>query len=150
MHNDLDVLAPAGASVKYRGEQLEILPLTVGQLPRMVRVARPLIDAVLEMDSLPGDDDNGELLTLVLDLVDKHGEAAFEAAAVATGKPREWIEGGDLADFVSLAKTVFEVNRDFFGLKLAPLLAGRAANGARPANGGGLTPSSSSSNTGTH
>ena len=150
MSKDLEVLAPTGASVAYRGERLEITPLTVGQLPRLVRVARPVIDAVLDLESLPGDND-GALLTLVMDMVERHGEAAFEAVAVATGRDLAWIEGGDLAEFIALAKAVIEVNRDFFDRKLAPLLAGRAAGAVdAKSNGAGPTSSSSSSTAATH
>ncbi|MGH8075624.1 MAG: DUF6631 family protein [Lysobacter sp.] len=145
MTDDLQVLEPSGSSVTYLGTALEIKPLTVGQLPRMVRVARPVIDSVLALESLP-DEDTGALVDFVLDMVDRHGEAMFEAAAIATGRDREWIERGDIGEFIDLAKVVFEVNRDFFVRKLGPLLADRA----KGRSGAGLTSSSSSSSAATH
>ena len=146
MSDDLSVLEPSGSSVSYRGEELQIRPLTIGQLPRLVRVARPVIDAVLDLEVLP-DENSGEMVTLVLDLIGQHGDAVFAAAEICTGKPAAWIEGGEIDEFVVLAKTVFEVNRDFFVQKLAPLLGGRAASLA--ALGAGKTRSSSSSSTDT-
>lgn len=146
MSDAMNVLEPAGSSVTYLGEQLDIRPLTIGQLPRLVRVARPVIDAVLKLEELP-DENSDDMVKLVLDLVDNHSEAVFAAAAICTGKTAAWLEDGALDEFVLLAKTVFEVNRDFFAQKLAPLLGGRAASLA--ALGSGRTPSSSSSSTGT-
>lgn len=137
MTDELDVLEPTAIAVVYLGERLEVRPLTVGQLPRLVRTAKPLIDAVLALDALPQDADAG-LVTLLLELTDQHGEAAITAVAVATGKDAAWIARGNLAEFVELARAVVAANRDFFVQKLAPLLAGRAMT----RNGGGKTASS--------
>lgn len=142
MTDDLNVLEPAGSSVKYRGEALEIVPLKIGQLPRLVRTARPVIDAVLALESLP-DENGGELVTLVMDLIEQHDDKVFAAAAICTGKDAVWLQEGDIDEFIVLAKTVFEVNRDFFVQKLAPLLGGRAAALAAATTGGGATSSSS-------
>lgn len=144
MSDDLDVLEPAGSSIRYRGEQLDIRPLTIGQLPKLVRTARPVLDAVLALDDVP-DTESGELVTLLLDLIEKHSDQVFLAAAICTGKDAEWIEGGDIDEFAQLALKVFEVNRDFFAQKLEPLLAGRAGR----FSGSGPTASSSSSSEGT-
>lgn len=146
MSDDLNVLEPAGSSVSYLGEQLEIKPLTIGQLPRLVRAARPVIDAVLKIEQLP-DENSDELVALVLELVDKHSDGVFAVAAICSGKDADWLQNGPLDEFVILAKSIFEVNRDFFVQKLAPLLGGRAASLA--ALGAGRTPSNSSSSTDT-
>lgn len=124
--DSLDVLEPRPIGVSYRGETLEIRPLTVGQLPKLVRAARPVIDAVLALDALPEEDNAGALVDLVLDLVEQHGESVLAAAAICSGKSEAWIEGGDTAEFIALAQKIFEVNRDFFVQRLGPLLAGRA------------------------
>lgn len=144
MADDLDVLDPPGSSVAYRGEKIEILPLPVGTLPKLVREARPVIDFLLEMGELPGDDDESALMALVLNLIEQHGERVFVAAAICTGREQAWIEGGDTAEFIELAIKLFEVNRDFFVQRLAPLLAGWAGK-ARALSGAGPTPSNSSS-----
>jgi hypothetical protein len=140
----LDVLEPEARAIEYQGERLEIRPLTIGMLPKFVRLARPIIDALVDADLAQLQD--GDELDVLLDLVVDHGEASLAAAALVTGKPQAWIESGDLAEFIALATAVFEVNRDFFTRKLAPLLAGRA----RPSVGTGATPSSASSAPGTH
>lgn len=139
MIDAFDVLESQAIVVGCRGEKLEIRPLTVGQLPKLVRAARPVIDAVLALDALPDEDDDGALVDLVLDLVEHHGESVVAAVSICTGKSEDWIEGADLAEFVELAQKIFEVNRDFFVQRLGPLLAARAGTEA----GAGPTASSS-------
>lgn len=144
MTDDLEVLEPSGSSVKFRDETLELRPLTIGQLPKLVRSARPVIDAVMSLDKVPESGDT-DLVGLVMDLIEHHGDQVFDAAGICTGKPADWIADGDIDEFIELALKVFEVNRDFFVQKLAPRLAelrARAAGNAA-ANGHGPTASSS-------
>lgn len=142
MTDDLDILDPAPAAVTYRGERLEIRPLQVGQLPALVRSARPVLDAITAADTLPEAGDPA-LVPLLLDLVENHGERVFEAAALCIDRPVDWVAKGQLDEFVTLASTVIEVNRDFFVRRLGPLLAGRAAGASAPVSGAGPTASSS-------
>lgn len=139
--DSLDILDPAPAVVQFRGERLEILPLTIGQLPKFVRFARPIINALL--DSPLQESSEVALIDVLLDMVDLHGDAAIAAAALVTDRPVGWIEAGDPAEFVVLAQTIFRVNRDFFTQKLVPLL-GKVVPSV---SGNGPTLSSSSSST---
>lgn len=118
--DSLDILDPAPAVVQFRGERLEILPLTIGQLPKFVRLARPIINSIL--DSNLDSSSEVALIDLLLDMVEQHGNAAIAAASLVTGKPEEWICGGDPAEFIALVNTIYGVNRDFFTRKLDPLL----------------------------
>lgn len=140
MNDTMEVLAPQGSAVQYRGERLEIRPLTIGQLPPLVRTARPVLDGLLSLEALPGEDDLGGMLDVVMDLVELHGEAVFAAAAICTDREPAWIAGGDLGEFYDLAMKVIEVNRDFFVQRLGPLLASRAT---QQNDGAGPTASSS-------
>lgn len=142
MTDDLDTLEPAGSSVGYNGKRLDLKPVKVGQVPALVRTARPVIDAVLSLESLPDDGANGDMVTLVMDLIAEHGDAVFEAASLMSGLPVDELRDGDIDEFIQLAQALFEVNRDFFAQRLAPLLAGRKAETA-PASGAGPTRSSS-------
>lgn len=127
MADELEVLEPTGSSVAYRDETIDVRPLTIGQIPKLVRMARPVIDEILKLENLEGlQDDDGEFVTILFDLIEKHGEAMYEAAALCIEKPVAWVAGGNVAEFVDLARKVIEVNRDFFVQKLGPLLAGRA------------------------
>ena len=166
--DDLDVIDPAGATVGYRDKRLVIKPLTIGRLPKLVRAGRPVIDTLFALAGNPDagwvdrmvDATHGPLsglvapssppagyeppsagedtVALLLDLIEKHGDSVFEVASLCTGEPAAWLEEGEIDEFVQLAQKIFEVNRDFFRQKLAPLLAGRALS----SNGGGPTLSS--------
>lgn len=140
MSDELEVLEPAGSSVQYRGEAIEVRPLEVGQVPQLVRKCRAAVNVVLAMDSLP--DSNGlGFLDLLMDLMGTHGEELYEGVAICVGKEPAWIAKGNLDEFFVLAMVVFEVNRDFFVRRLAPLLG--AGRKSPPASGSGPTPSSS-------
>ena len=140
MTDALEVLEPAGSSVTYRGERIEVKPLTIGQLPKLVRTARPVVNAVLALQSLPEDSEGDDFIDLLLTLIGDHGEAVYAAAALCISRPTAWVEEGALDEFVVLAKALVEVNRDFFVQRLAPLLA---SQGGSLLNGIGLTQSSS-------
>jgi hypothetical protein len=144
MSDDLQVLAPEGASVMYRGERLVITPIPVGVIPLMVSHARPVIDAVFALDDVPDVDDEGALFDLALNLIENHSEAVFEAAALCVERDATWIKRGNIAEFTELAVAIFKVNHDFFVQRLGPLLARAMATGmGRGASGAGPTPSSS-------
>lgn len=133
----LEVLAPASADVRFRGEVLTILPVSVGVIPQLVRLLRPVLAS---LDTNPADAAGIEITSdLVMELVVDHAPALFEATALCAGKPRGYIEGADPADFIALALKVVEVNRDFFIQRIAPLLGGLLA----AVRGAGRTPSSS-------
>jgi hypothetical protein len=128
--SDLDVIeSPNVRTVDYRGERIEIRPLTIGQLPGFVRNAKPVLAEVFK---------DGEIeLTpeLLLDLVAEHGEALTAAAAVAVKRPVEWIAEGDPGEFVALVAAVIGVNVDFFAHRLAP----QTAQALGSLSGAGLT-----------
>lgn len=138
--DELEVLEPEGSSVKYRGEAVEVRPLQVGQIPKLVRKAKGAVNVVLAMDHLPDTNDLG-FIDLLMDMAGTHGEELYEGVAICVGKDPTWIAGGELDEFVLLATRVFEVNRDFFVRRLVPLLG--AARAAKETNGAGPTPSSS-------
>ena len=144
MTDALDVVAPATVAVEYRGERLEIRPFSIGAAAQVIRVAQPVVSALMErdVDALVA----GDEVMILLDLIANHADAMFAVAAMAAGRDKAWIEGGDCDEFLALAAVVFRVNRDFFGTRIAPLLAGLRAT---PDIGDGKTRSSSSSSTAT-
>ncbi|MBD9368859.1 hypothetical protein [Xanthomonas sp. XNM01] len=146
MSDALDVIEPAPAAVQYRGEQLEVRPLTVGAVPAIVRLARPVIDRVLSLEAVP-DAADGSTVDLALDLIDAHGETLFKAVGLAIERDAAWVAGGDIGEFVDLVLVLVQVNRDFFAQRLVPLLQARRT---AQATGAGPTPSSSSSSAATH
>ena len=137
--DDLDVLEPAAVEVAYRGERLQVRPLTIGAVPCLVREARPVINALLDAPWLSGEGADGAFLEGVLSLVEEHTDTACRAVALCIARETDWVRGGNVAEFFDLAAKVLEVNRDFFTHRIVPLLGGRWAT----VLGAGQTPSSS-------
>lgn len=142
--DSLEVIAPRVLQVAFRGEQLEVGPLTIDQLPLLIRKARPLVEAVLDMDVSA----DSELLGLVMELIENQAGPLTEAIAIAVGRERAFIGAGTLDEFTRLSLAVFEVNQDFFLKTLAPRLV-RAWAASKAAPGAGPTVSRRSSSGGT-
>lgn len=111
---------PSPVVVTLSGGALELTPIRLGELPRLLAVVRPLAS------DLAADPD-------WLALLGQHGEAMLDLLAITTRRERAWVNDLPLDDAVQLAAAVFEVNADFFvgrvlpGIqrsaeKLAPLL----------------------------
>lgn len=134
---DIEVLAPAGTSVAFVGEQVQVAPLVAGNLPAMIRAVRPFVGALAALQPT-GDGNDIDLLQLV-DLLGDHGDAVFTAISLATGVEEGRLRAAQIDQVLLLANAAIGVNRDFFTQTLAPLLASLM----RPGSGAGPTPSSS-------
>jgi hypothetical protein len=124
--DNMESLEPSGSSVTYGSETIEVTPLRIGALPKIVRTARPVIESLMTQD-IEGMDEAG-MVRILLDTLEHHGEALYAGVGLCVGKPATFIENGDAEEFIRLALKVWEVNRDFFVLKVAPLLGGLKAN----------------------
>lgn len=105
--SEFAALPPLPVSIEIRGEVLDLMPLRVGELPAFVRAIRPF----------------AERLTTAIDwlgICADHGEALLEALALASRRPRLWIEGLDLDEAIRLAEALLEVNADFFVRRVSP------------------------------
>lgn len=91
------------------GTALEISPVKLGQLPRLVATVRPMAD---KLSAEP------DWLALLLN----HGDAVLELLAICTRRKREWVDELALDDAVRLCTAVFEVNVDFFVAQVAPAI----------------------------
>ena len=136
--SEMDAIAPRPVAVAYRGKTYDLRPLTVGATPEIVRLARPVVDALLLGESA---DEAGFVGTL-MDLIGMHGEAIFRAVSLASGVAEDDLRAGELDEFVALLLAVWRLNRDFFSRRLAPLLAGWRAEAAPVSPGAGQMPSS--------
>lgn len=137
---DIDVLAPAGTSVEFAGRQVEILPITAGRIPSLIRTARPVIQALIANNVLTGEGDELDIDVMqIVNLMGDHGEEFIGALSIASGVSVADVEGANLDDVVRLTQTCLRVNRDFFTKNVVPLLAGMA----RQLPGVGATPSNS-------
>lgn len=126
MSDDLDKLLPSGREVTVGGETLTLLPFTFGQLPKAVKLLRPVTEAVGAAGIVSLD---GTAVRLAADwplklpaLMDDAGEALLQFIAFASGKPRTWFDTLGADDGIELTKAVFEANGDFFVKRIAPRL----------------------------
>lgn len=109
-NTDFQTFPPVPQVVTVAGTALELTPIRLGELPRILAAVRPIAaDLSAEPDWLA--------------LLARHGEAVLELLALATRRDRAWIEGLALDEAVTLAAAVFEVNADFFVRQVAPSIA---------------------------
>ena len=110
--NDLDVLVPQVAELTISGETLTLQPLKVGQLPAFLRAVGPILQKLTapEIDWLA--------------LLGMRGDDLLTALAIATGKPRAWVDDLAADEAILLAAKVLEVNADFFTRTVLPKLDG--------------------------
>jgi hypothetical protein len=104
---------PAPVVVTLSGIALELTPIRLGELPRLLAVVRPLVD------DITGDPDWIALLGL-------HGDSVLDLLAITTRRERAWVNDLSLEDAVLLAAAVFEVNADFFVAHVVPAIQGAA------------------------
>ncbi|QHG87931.1 hypothetical protein ACCQ13_14670 [Xanthomonas sp. NCPPB 1638] len=129
--DDLDVLMPPVRAIVFRGEQLELSPLTLAQIGPFIKSTRPIIGRVIIAASMVSAGATIEVAALLMDVLEQDGDAFAKGGAVVTGKPEGWIAGGSLADAASLVEAIVELNQDFFGQRLPSLM--RVAGNAIPA-----------------
>ncbi|MFN4342875.1 MAG: hypothetical protein ACK4FE_12710 [Azonexus sp.] len=104
---DFQTFAPTPVVVRLSCGTLELTPVRLGELPRLLTVVRPLAA------DLSADPD-------WLDLLGRHGEAILDMLALATRRERAWVNDLSFDDAVQLAAAVFEVNADFFVGRVVP------------------------------
>jgi hypothetical protein len=115
----LEVLEPVASVVQFRGERLEIRPLTVGQLPRLVRAARPRVERRFA-DASVARDASAAILHRLVGETKADGDVLIHAVAVAANLPLERVAKARFPEVVSLAIALLDVNADFFVQAHAP------------------------------
>lgn len=121
----LETLIPQPDEINVGGESMEILPLTIGQLTRVMKALKPALADV-----------QGEInLTL---LAADHGDTLLATVAAATGKDLAWLDALQSDEFIRLAGKLLEVNADFFTRRVLPEITA-AAEKIGKVSGGGLT-----------
>ena len=110
--NELEVLVPPVVELNVGGEALALQPLKVGQLPAFLRAVGPILQKLTapEIDWLA--------------LLGMRGDDLLTALAIATGKPRAWVDDLAADEAILLAAKVLEVNADFFTRTVLPKLDG--------------------------
>lgn len=127
--NELETLIPQPVEIEAGGEILSIMPLTIGQLARVMKALKPALADI-----------QGEINLTMMAV--EHGETLLSAVSAATGKSIEWLDKLPIDDFVRLAGLLLEVNADFFTRRVLPEIAASAERIGK-ASGVGLTLSTS-------
>jgi hypothetical protein len=104
-------------AVTVAGEQINVQPLKVGQVPAFARASRGILQ---DLDKLNGADG-------IMELLADHGDDLIAAVSVATGMPVNLVQAIELDEFVGLATAVVQVNADFFTRRLAPTVQSAVA-----------------------
>lgn len=115
------ILERPTAAVSYRGESLVVGPLELRQFGPFTREIRDMLPAVLRLVAA-SEGNEFDVLDAMLDLLAGHAEQAQHALAVAVDREPEFIGRGTADEVMALARAVYEVNRDFFGRAVAPML----------------------------
>jgi hypothetical protein len=122
---DLEKLLPE-REITIAGEAITVRPFFFGQLPKAVKLLRPIAEALRETGIASLD---GNSLALAPDwalrlpqLFEDAGEPLVEFVAFAVGKPRAWFDTLAADEGVKLTRAVFEANASFFVEKIAPLV----------------------------
>lgn len=127
--DELETLYPQPEEIEAGGEKLTILPLSTGQIMRVMKALKPaLVDIQGEIN-----------ITMI---AAGHGETLVAAVSAATGKPIEWVENIPPDEFIRLAGKLLEVNADFFTRRVLPEIIA-AAEKISKSSGAGLTLSTS-------
>lgn len=128
---ELEQLIPQPVRLTLAGEQIEMTPLRIGQIPAFARALQPL------RTSLPDTHSDIDIALLMID----NGEALLAAAAIAVARPRAWIDSLLPDEFIALAEQIIVVNSDFFTRRVLPQVQRTTQRVANLARAGQTSPS---------
>lgn len=111
--NSLSILANTPTAVTFGRYQLELTPITTGELNQLLPLVGhllPLLDAVNTAED-------------VLALLADHGDRVLQAVAIAARLPREQVDALMPDEVAELLLGLMEVNVDFFVHRTTSLTA---------------------------
>ncbi|MFZ6775798.1 hypothetical protein ACO0LD_03125 [Undibacterium sp. Ji83W] len=112
--DDLSKIIPTVKTIIIAGESLPIQPFKVGRLPLVLTAVQPI--AYVLMGNAQGS--KLDMLNLVI----AHTDDSLNLLSVLANKPRDWVDGLDIDDAVTLLTALLEVNIDFFIQRVLPRL----------------------------
>lgn len=112
------------------GSLLELTPIRLGELPRLLATVRPIASKLAE------DPDWIALLS-------EHGQTVLDLLVITTRRDRAWVEALSLEEAVQVAAAAFEVNADFFVARVVPAIHAATSQLGPKLQSLGTTPSPS-------
>ncbi len=108
--SEFDAFGSPPTRLEIAGETLDIAPIRVGEIPKLLTAIKPFSKQLLaeQIDWLA--------------IITQHGACLLQAVAIAARKPLPWIEALALDEAIQLATALFEVNVDFFIQRVMPAL----------------------------
>ena len=121
MSTDLQAFVPEVKKLNIRGLVIDIGPLTVRQIPVMLKAFSAFSGKAASDSGVQKDD--------WLALFSEHTDKIVDAIALATGQNQDWVYALYPDEVILLAEAIWEVNQDFFVNRVLPVLT-KALGGA--------------------
>jgi hypothetical protein len=99
-----ELLGDIRETVTVKGKTLEVTPMDISQIA----------DALDCVERLPGIIGAGNFKQMVAKLILRGGHDFIELLRIATREELDWVRSLNPVDSIKLAKTVYQVNHDFF------------------------------------
>lgn len=109
MTTDVQKIFP-GKEITVAGEQIQVMPIKLGQLPKAMALMLKVGTAV---SSASGPEDIGVIIA-------EGGDELLDLIAVCVKKPRAWVDDLYPDDAAELISTFLEINKGFFVEKVLP------------------------------
>lgn len=126
---DMEILAAAeGKEISVAGTTVRVKPynwVNTFKLAKPLKVILGKYTSFFAAFTAKNDDNDFQMLFAILDNLqdpDELIEAILTVIEGATDKDKAWLETLMLDDLFTLGKAVYEVNSDFFGKRIAPML----------------------------
>jgi hypothetical protein len=108
-------------TVTVAGQEITVTPVSIGKIPKVLRVAKPIIGSVQDKVD-------------ILSIIAEHGDAVLDLASELTGLDRKLLDDAPVDEFITLVEAVLRINSDFFMQKVMPAM-GRITESLTSASG---------------
>lgn len=125
--NELKILFP-DEDLTLMGEPTIVKPFPFGKIPKVITQASMIVQMMVSMpEELITEEGNLDLedpatSIILATMMEQCGKPVMEILALSVNKPREWVEDLPPDEGILLLAKVWEVNKDFFMRRLAPML----------------------------
>lgn len=121
MTDDLTTLFPAPAMVTIGGREIEIMPLTMGQIAKIIKLLKGI--SFIEYIFPVNKPDPANKVIDWFELLAEKGDDLIEVVAIASHQKKENLCQWYVDDFIKIAVKVIEVNADFFTRRAIPAVS---------------------------